>query len=71
MTAEQAPAVLLDIVSYLVLDEADQMLDMGFEPSIRQIVARPGALKSDQRHSERHINPYKWMNIHINACKSR
>lgn len=28
----------MSLCSYLVLDEADRMLDMGFEPQIRRIV---------------------------------
>jgi len=28
------------LYSYLVLDEADRMLDMGFEPQIRRIVEK-------------------------------
>lgn len=30
--------VSLQMISYLALDEADRMLDMGFEPQIRKIV---------------------------------
>jgi UPI00016E021A related cluster len=32
--------ITLSNVSYLVLDEADRMLDMGFEPQIRKIVSQ-------------------------------
>eukprot|EP00304_Pavlova_gyrans_P009093 CAMPEP_0206035390 /NCGR_PEP_ID=MMETSP1466-20131121/2044_1 /ASSEMBLY_ACC=CAM_ASM_001126 /TAXON_ID=44452 /ORGANISM="Pavlova gyrans, Strain CCMP608" /LENGTH=498 /DNA_ID=CAMNT_0053409769 /DNA_START=99 /DNA_END=1591 /DNA_ORIENTATION=+ len=35
----EARQVNLGAVGYLVLDEADRMLDMGFEPQIRRIVA--------------------------------
>jgi superfamily II DNA/RNA helicase len=32
--------LVLSSVCYLVLDEADRMLDDGFEPAIRQIIAK-------------------------------
>lgn len=32
--------VSLRMIKYLTLDEADRMLDMGFEPQIRKIVER-------------------------------
>lgn len=34
--------VSLQIIKYLALDEADRMLDMGFEPQIRKIVEQTG-----------------------------
>jgi len=36
----QRRKVFLNCVRHLILDEADRMLDMGFEPQIRQIVER-------------------------------
>lgn len=38
----QRGKVDLSNIQYLVLDEADRMLDMGFEPVIRDIVERRG-----------------------------
>lgn len=36
---------------YFVLDEADRMLDMGFEPDMRRIVASPGMPPKEQRQT--------------------
>ncbi len=38
----QEGAVHLDLVKYLVLDEADRMLDMGFLPDVKRIVMKCG-----------------------------
>lgn len=55
------PGRLLDMINrgkvgltklrYLVLDEADRMLDMGFEPDMRRLVASPGMPSKEQRQT--------------------
>lgn len=41
----------LEMVKYLVLDEADRMLDMGFEPVIREIVEDYNMAPSERRQT--------------------
>ncbi|KAI8326269.1 DEAD-domain-containing protein [Martensiomyces pterosporus] len=43
--------VSLSHIRYLVLDEADRMLDMGFEPQIRRIVEQEDMPGVDDRHT--------------------
>ncbi|XP_055356848.1 putative ATP-dependent RNA helicase Pl10 isoform X1 [Paramacrobiotus metropolitanus] len=43
--------VSLDYVRYLVLDEADRMLDMGFEPQIRNLVQENGMPQPSHRQT--------------------
>eukprot|EP00448_Togula_jolla_P016463 CAMPEP_0170587722 /NCGR_PEP_ID=MMETSP0224-20130122/10436_1 /TAXON_ID=285029 /ORGANISM="Togula jolla, Strain CCCM 725" /LENGTH=659 /DNA_ID=CAMNT_0010911367 /DNA_START=1 /DNA_END=1980 /DNA_ORIENTATION=+ len=43
--------IAVDSVGIMVLDEADRMLDMGFEPQIRAIVENHGMAKSDKRQT--------------------
>ena len=39
------------VSSYLVLDEADRMLDMGFEPDMRRLVGSPGMPPKENRQT--------------------
>ncbi|MED6271726.1 putative ATP-dependent RNA helicase ddx4 [Characodon lateralis] len=41
----------LSKVRYLVLDEADRMLDMGFEPDMRRLVGSPGMPSKENRQT--------------------
>ncbi|XP_077461382.1 putative ATP-dependent RNA helicase DDX4 isoform X2 [Stigmatopora argus] len=41
----------LSKVRYLILDEADKMLDMGFEPDIRRLVGFPGMPPKENRQT--------------------
>lgn len=45
----------LSNLKYLVLDEADRMLDMGFEGAIREIVERKGSNLNTHKQRERDI----------------
>lgn len=41
----------LSKLRYLVLDEADRMLDMGFEPDMRKLVGFPGMPAKEDRQT--------------------
>ncbi|KAF9108045.1 hypothetical protein BGX29_003560 [Mortierella sp. GBA35] len=49
--AMERGAVALDKVRYLVLDEADRILDFGFEPTIRQIMLSSDLTRDESLHT--------------------
>ena len=49
--AMERGAVALDQVRYLVLDEADRILDLGFEPTIRRILLSSDLPRDEGLHT--------------------
>lgn len=49
ITPLSLPQVGLSKLRYLVLDEADRMLDMGFEPDMRKLVGSPDMTPKEDR----------------------
>lgn len=50
-TCNHVLQVGLSKLRYLVLDEADRMLDMGFEPDMRRLVGCPGIPSKENRQT--------------------
>ncbi|XP_077575777.1 putative ATP-dependent RNA helicase DDX4 isoform X2 [Stigmatopora nigra] len=51
MDVIQRGRIGLSKVRYLILDEADRMLDMGFEPDMRRLVGSPGMPPKENRQT--------------------